>query len=86
MKKGKTIEVAFQKEFSIPFETLEKEWQESIRKKMTWFTFFSYHLYEILFVLMALITVVAFIRLCIKKKDYEDIEVNENASHGTIQQ
>jgi len=85
MKKGETIEVAVQQAFSVPFETLENKWQNSVRKKMTWFTFLSYHLYEILFTLMAIITVFAFIRLCIKKKDYEDNEIDDSASNGTIQ-
>lgn len=75
MKKGKTAEDAIQTASSIPFETLEKEWQHSLRKKSTWLTFLSYYLYEILFTLMALITVVAFIRLQIKKRMYVDDEL-----------
>ena len=70
MKKGKKAEEAIQTATFIPFEKLEKEWHNSLREKSTWFTFLSYYLYEILFTLMAFITVVAFIRLRIKKKMY----------------
>ncbi len=77
MRKGKTVEEALQTAFSIPFEELEKEWLDSLRKKMTWFTFLSYYLYEILFTLMAFITVCAFIRLRIKKRSYDDDELED---------
>ena len=78
MKKGKTVEEAIQTAFSFPFEVLEKEWQHSLRNKMTWFTFLSYYLYENLFALMALITVGAFIRMRRKKKDYWDDEFEDD--------
>ena len=79
MKKGITAEEAIQTASSIPFEMLEKEWHHSLKKKISWFTFLSYYLYEILFTLMAFITVVAFIRLRLKKKRYVDDELeNEN--------
>lgn len=74
MVTGLSAEAAIQKASLIPFETLEKEWQHSLRKKTTWFALLSYYLYEILFALMAFITVYAFIRRHIKKKDYWDDE------------
>ena len=74
MGNGLSAEAAIQKASLIPFETLEKEWQHSLRKKSTWFALLSYYLYEILFALMALITIYAFIRRCIKKKHYWDDE------------
>jgi len=74
MESGLTAEAAIQKASLIPFETLEKEWQYSLRKKTTWFALLSYYLYEILFTLMAFITVCAFIRRRIKKKHCWDDE------------
>lgn len=74
MESGLTAEAAIQTASFIPFEVLEKEWRYSLRKKMTWFALLSYYLYEILFALMALITIYAFIRRRIKKKDYWDDE------------
>jgi hypothetical protein len=77
MKKGETAEEAIQTASSIPFEMLEKEWHHSLRKKTTWFTFLSYYLYEILFTLMAFITVIAFIKLRLKKKSYVDDDLED---------
>ncbi len=74
MGSGLSAEAAIQKASLIPFETLEKEWQHSLRKKTTWFALLSYYLYEIVFTLMAFITVYAFIRRRIKKKYYWDDE------------
>jgi hypothetical protein len=74
MENGLSAEAAIQKASLIPFETLEKEWQHSLRRKTTWFALLSYWLYEILFALMALITIYAFIRRRITKKHYWDDE------------
>jgi hypothetical protein len=70
LKEGNTIETAFLKSLSIPLEKLEKDWHQSLRKKVTWFTYLSYHLYEILFALMAFITIAAFIKMILKKRGY----------------
>lgn len=78
MGSGLSAEAAIQKASLVPFETLEKEWQHSLRKKTTWFALLSYWLYEILFALMALITIYASIRRRIKRKHYWDDEP-ENA-------
>ena len=78
MKAGEITEAAFSRVFLIPLEELENEWRDSLRQKMTWFTYLSYYLYEILFTLMALITICAFIRLRIKKKGYVDDEICPN--------
>jgi len=70
MKEGKNIEKAVLKSLSVPLETLEKEWQNSLRQNMTWFTYLSFHLYEILFALMALVSLYAFIKAILKKRAY----------------
>lgn len=74
MKQGQTAGDAIIAELSIPLEILENEWQGSLKRKMSWFTYLSYYLYEILFTLMALITIIAFIRLNLRKRNYIDDE------------
>ena len=74
MKQGQTAGDAIVAVLSIPLETLENEWQGSLKRKMSWFTYLSYYLYEILFTLMALITIIAFIRLNLRKRNYIDDE------------
>ena len=70
MKGGENVEVAILKGLSIPLEKLEKDWQQSLRRKVTWFTYLSYHLYEILFALMAFISIAAFIKIVLRKRAY----------------
>lgn len=82
MKEGSTADAAIQKAFSIPFEILEKEWHYSLKTTLTWFTFLSDHLYEILFALMAIVTILAFIRMHLKKKNYVDDEDLEESGSG----
>lgn len=70
MKKGENVGAAVLKTFSVPLGTLEKQWHDSLRQQVTWFTYFSYHLYEILFALMALVAIYAFIRIVVRKRSY----------------
>ena len=72
MKKGDCADVAVLKSLSTTIEKLEREWHHSLRQKMTWFTYLSNHLYDILFVLMALITILAFVKIMIRKRAYRD--------------
>ncbi len=68
MKQGESVHAAVLRACSVSFEDLEKGWQSSLRRKMTWFTYLSYNLYEILFSLAALITVYGSIRIMLKKR------------------
>lgn len=77
MKNGEGDESAILKGLSVPLVKLEKEWHDSLRKKVSWFTYLSYNLYEILFAFMALITVVAFIKIILKKRAYVDEETED---------
>lgn len=70
MQQGENVDSAVLTALSIPLAELERKWHHSLRKKVTWFTYLSYHLYEILFAVTALITIVAFIRLIMKKRAY----------------
>ena len=76
MKKGESVDTAILSALSTPLDTLEEQWHNSLRKKMTWFTHLSYYLYEILFALMALISIYAFIKIMVRKRAYmaEDTE------------
>ena len=70
MKNGEAEDAAFLKALSVPLRSLEKEWHESLSRKMTWFTYLSYYLYEILFGLTGLISMFAFIKIILKKRAY----------------
>ena len=77
MKGGEDVEVAILKVLSTPLNKLEKEWQQSLKKKATWFTYLSYHLYEILFSLMAFMAIAAFIKIVLRKRAYIKEEDDE---------
>ena len=77
MKNGEAVDVAVLKALSVPLRTLEKEWHESLSRKMTWFTYLSYHLYDILFALMGLIAMVAFIKIILRKRAYIEEEMED---------
>lgn len=72
MEKGEEIEEAILQTLSISLDSLEIQWQNTLKGKTTWFTFFSHYLYEILFSLMALLTIYGFIRSRIRKSRYRD--------------
>jgi hypothetical protein len=74
MKNGEAANAAVFKALSVQLSTLEKEWHESLRRKMTWFTYLSYHLYDILFALMGLIAMVAFVKIILRKRAYIEKE------------
>jgi len=77
MKNGEAADAAVLKSLSAPLRTLEKEWHESLRRKMTWFTYLSYHLYEILFALMGLIAMIAFVKIILRKRAYLKEEMED---------
>ena len=77
MKNGESADAAVLKALSVPLRTLEREWHDSLRRKMTWFTFLSYHLYEILFALMGLIAMVAFVKIILRKRAYIEEEMED---------
>ena len=72
MKRGEDVKKAFANALSMPLRDLEIEWQDSVRKRITWFTQLSYNLYEILFALMAIACIFGFIRIVIKKRSMAD--------------
>jgi hypothetical protein len=74
LKDGKGIHEAIQEELSISLVRLEKEWLKDYNKWINWFKFLSSNLYEILFFLAALITILGFIRMLMKKREYKDEE------------
>jgi hypothetical protein len=79
MKRGEDAETAVSSALSTPFDAIEGKWRDSLRKRVTWFTFLSYHLYDILFGLMALISIAGFIRVWLKKRSYRDGEDEDSS-------
>ena len=70
MIEGETADTAFMTALSIPLLELEKKWHQSLKQKVTWFTYLSYYIYEILFAVAAFVTIYAFIRAIVRKRAY----------------
>ncbi|MBN1275944.1 MAG: hypothetical protein JXA35_00530 [Deltaproteobacteria bacterium] len=83
LKRGEDVDTAFLKVLPESLASLEKNWQNSLRKKINWLTYLSYHIYEIIFGLMGLISFIGFIRLMVKKRSYmkEEEEIAGNEFH-----
>jgi hypothetical protein len=84
LRDGDAVDQAVAKSLSKPFDTLEKEWLESIRSSNLWLIWISQYLYEILFAAAALLTVVAFIRLRFRKRRYieEEDDAEDTGDRG----
>jgi hypothetical protein len=78
LKDGDNIDSAVSKALSVSFDELEGRWYNSLKKRITWFTFLSNNLYEILFFLAALALIYGFIRVLLKKRAYIDSEEEDN--------
>lgn len=65
------MDAAVFKSLSISYDELEKEWLNTVNKKISLFYFIITYLYEIIFFMGAIILVYGFIRLYIKKRSYD---------------
>jgi hypothetical protein len=74
LREGNSVSESIEKNLSIPFAELEKNWRDSLTRKNTWVSYLGDNIYTILFVFAALLTVYGFIRLLKKKREYKDEE------------
>ena len=74
LKGGQEIEAAMLEVFSNSLQNLESEWLAELRNRNLWLLWISQYLYEILFFLGALLTVLAFLRVTIRKRAYDPDE------------
>jgi len=77
LRDGDDIDRAISKTLSKSFDTVEKEWLDSIKGSVVWLIWASRHMYDILFVMAALLTVVAFISSVVRRRRYREEEDEE---------
>ncbi|MGM0425814.1 MAG: peptidase MA family metallohydrolase [Thermodesulfobacteriota bacterium] len=70
MQQGSTVPRAIQHTYSVSLYKLEREWQQSVKRRVSWFTYLSYYLYEILFAFGGLVTFFAGIKVFLRKRAY----------------
>ncbi len=78
LREGLSIDQAISGATSKSLQNLEDEWLEELRSKNMWLLWASQNLYELLFLLAAILTIVAFVRLMIRKKRYDPDEEDED--------
>jgi hypothetical protein len=78
VQEGHPWEEAVQGALGIPFDELERSWAESLKKRLTWFTYLINNLYEILFFLAAVLAICGAWRALRKKRAYMKSEEEEN--------
>jgi len=77
LKNGDGIGAAIEDGASISLYELEKRWHTHLSKRITWFTYLSNNLCRLLFFLAAMLTIVGFIRVLKRKKDYKEEDDRE---------
>lgn len=82
LKAGKTIDSAVEEALSISFPSLEADWRDRLKRRVTWFSYLSDRLPILLFFAAAMLTVAGFIRLWIRRRNYKDGEGDEDFRGG----
>jgi hypothetical protein len=78
LHQGAPIDQAISQATSKSLQSLQEEWLEEQRSRGMWLLWASQNLYELLFLLTAILTVVAFVRLMMRKKRYDPAEEDED--------
>lgn len=74
LKEGDNIDLAISKALAKPFKDVQEEWIDDMRRRSEWLIWGSQHLYEILFFTAAVLTIMATVRLKLKRRQYIEEE------------
>jgi len=77
LQEGLPMEQAIPNVFSKSLHSLQEDWLEELNSKGLWLLWISQNLYELLFLAAAILTVLAFVRLMIRKRGYDPDEEDE---------
>lgn len=77
LKEGADLDTAVSGSLAIDFLDLEQEWIDSHRNRMAWARFLITNLYEILFFIAGLLLVIGFIRVILKKRDFDKLDEDD---------
>ena len=77
LKNGEPLETAIFQNLSLSVNQLEKEWLTDIERTPRWLVFMANNIYGILFFVAAILSVVGFIRILIRRREYAKLEDEE---------
>jgi hypothetical protein len=70
LEQGDSIDPAVSKSLSKSFQDVHEEWVNDMQKRSEWLVWASQNLYEIIFFIMAVLSILAFVRLRIRRTRY----------------
>jgi hypothetical protein len=77
LREGDGVDTAAMRGLGVSMAELESRWHDHLRAKSSWFPYVTSNLTEILLFLGALLTIAAFLRLIVKKRQYRDENLPE---------
>jgi hypothetical protein len=77
LEEGDSIDVAVSKSLSKSFPDVQDEWVNDMQKRSEWLVWASQNLYEIIFFIMAVLSILAFVRLRIRRARYTGEEEDD---------
>ncbi len=77
LRNDESMETATLKSLGISIEKLESDWRAHLESTPGWLVYFADNLYGILFFLAALLTIFGFIRRVMRRKSWENEEIND---------
>jgi len=77
LKAGHTIDAAVDEALPVSLAVLEADWRDGLKRRVTWVSFLSNRLPLLLFVLAAVLTILGFVRLWIRRRNYKDPDTDE---------
>jgi hypothetical protein len=77
LKNDESLETAIFQNLSLSVNQLEKEWLTDIERTPRWLVFMANNIYGILFFVAAILSVVGFIRILIRRREYAKLEDEE---------
>jgi Peptidase MA superfamily len=77
LESGKAIDAAVDDALPVSLGELEADWRDGLKRRVTWVSYLSNRLPLLLFVLAAGLTILGFIRLWIRRRNYKDTDTDE---------
>lgn len=74
LKDGRDLDTALLNRLSLSLHDLEEKWQQQLKQQTSWFSFVTVYFNRILFFLAALLALLGFIRLAIRRRNYQKID------------
>jgi hypothetical protein len=84
LEEGDSIGPAISKSLSRSFQDVQEEWIDDMQKRSEWLVWATQNLYEIIFFIMAVLSILAYVRLRMRRRAYTGSDQDDDqAGNGT---